>query len=75
MMLERRRHHMSQKDLAERIGIAAHTLGQLERGAIEKLPSTVVVRAARTLGCTTDYLLGLDLQDGEVPTPALSDVS
>jgi transcriptional regulator with XRE-family HTH domain len=74
MLLERRRHDMSQQDLAEHIGIAAHTVGQLERGAVQKVYSDVLVKAARTFGCTTDYLLGLDLKDGEVPTVRLVDI-
>jgi len=75
ILLQRHRHDMSQQDLAKRLGIAAHTVGQLERGAVQKVYSDVLVRAARTFGCTTDYLLGLDLKEGEVPIIVLSDAS
>lgn len=48
----------SQVQLAERIGISASQVANYELG--RRLPSLqVVIDAARILGVTTDYLLGL----------------
>lgn len=49
----------SQERLAEAVGIGSAMLGRCERGT--KFPSFVVfVRLAKTLGLSTDELLGLD---------------
>ena len=48
---------MSQKGLAEKVGISPSAINQFEKG--EKKPSSeVLARIARQLGVSTDYLLG-----------------
>ena len=48
---------MSQKELAEAIGVAQNTISQYEKGA--KTSLEVIVKLAVALETTTDYLLGL----------------
>lgn len=50
---------MSQKDLAEKIGVAQNTIAQYEKGTA-KTSLDVLVNLAVVLKTTTDYLLGLE---------------
>lgn len=50
---------LSQKSLAEKVGIAQNTLAQYENGA-SKISLDVLVNLAVELDTTTDYLLGLE---------------
>jgi transcriptional regulator with XRE-family HTH domain len=59
LLLLRRRARMSQAALGAAIGVSAHTIGQLERGAIQTLRGDVIVAAAQVLQTSTDFLLGL----------------
>ena len=49
---------MSQPVLAEKINVAKNTLSQYESGAC-KMSIDVLVRLAKALDISTDYLLGL----------------
>ena len=75
ILLARRREKLSQDKLGELIGLAGHTIGQLERGAIRELRSDAVRKAAKALKVTCDYLLGMDLEEDELPDMALLGVS
>lgn len=50
---------MSQKVLAEKIGVAQNTIAQYEKGTA-KTSLDVLVNLAVVLKTTTDYLLGLE---------------
>ena len=50
---------LSQKSLAERVGIAQNTLAQYEKG-ISRTSIEVLVNLATELETTSDYLLGLE---------------
>ena len=49
---------LSQKELAEKVGVAVNTISQYESG-ISKTSSDVLAKLAVELETTTDYLLGL----------------
>lgn len=47
---------LTQKELAEKLGVGQSLIGQIERGL--KLPSVMLVKlAAEFFGCTTDDLI------------------
>ncbi len=50
---------LSQKELAEQIGVAQNTVAQYEKGTA-KTSLEVIVNLAVILNTTTDYLLGLE---------------
>ena len=50
---------ISQKNLAEKVGIAQNTLAQYEKGT-SKMSIDVLVNLATELDTTSDYLLGLE---------------
>ncbi|MDR3293417.1 MAG: helix-turn-helix domain-containing protein [Clostridiales bacterium] len=54
---------MSQKDLADKIGVAQNTVAQYENGTA-KTSLDVIVKLAIALRITTDYLLGLEDESG-----------
>ena len=57
----------SQQTVAKRVGITQKHLSQVERGHVDflSLASGTVLRLARCLGVSTDYLLGRDIaEDG-----------
>ena len=49
---------LSQKDLAEKIGVAQNTVTQYEKGTA-KASLDIIVKIAVELKTTTDFLLGL----------------
>ena len=50
---------LSQKALAEKIGVAQNTLTQYEKGT-SKISLDVLVKLAQILETSSDYLLGLE---------------
>lgn len=61
--------HLSQRQLALRLGISPRAIGQYEQG--ENLPSvTILIRIAEILECSTDWLLGLSDDTEEYPAHA-----
>ena len=50
---------LSQKALAEKIGVAQNTLTQYEKGT-SKISLDVLVKLAQIFETSTDYLLGLE---------------
>lgn len=58
ILLRRRDLGLTQKELAEQVGLQPNTIARLERGHMQDLGAAVVARIADVLRCTTDYLLG-----------------
>ena len=56
----RKAKHMTQTELAELSGVSRMTIAQIERGATETTSSAVVVKLAKALGVTTDFLLCME---------------
>ena len=56
--------HMTQKDLAERIGCARSTLGRFLSGETDKIGDENIIRIADVFRISSDYLLGLILLHG-----------
>ena len=71
-MRDRRRElRVTQAQLAEMVGTAQARISQIENGESE--PSIdVLMRLARALGVTTDYLLGMEDSEGETEPAALA---
>ena len=63
---------LSQADLAERSGVGQSLLSRIERGSRPNPTADILRRLAKTLGCTTDYLVGMheDEKSQQVPTAA-----
>ena len=56
---ERERKGWTQKELAARSKVPYETINRLEKGMHTSARGDVIVALARTLGTTTDYLLGM----------------
>lgn len=56
----RSRKGLNQSELARQAGVHRATLNLLEKGEREHIRSDMLFSLARALGCTTDYLLGMD---------------
>ena len=61
--LARRRRHLTQEDLAQRIGASANTVRRLEAGH----PGTALLHLARALQDTPQDTIGLALMDEKLP--------
>jgi transcriptional regulator with XRE-family HTH domain len=59
LLLLRRRHGWTQKDLAEKVGLSTNTIARVERNLVKTLRGDTIAQLARVLSTTTDYLLGL----------------
>ena len=55
----RKRQHVTQNDLADKIGMSRSAIGGYEKEG-KDASYEVLVRLVRTLGVTSDYLLGID---------------
>jgi transcriptional regulator with XRE-family HTH domain len=55
----------TRRELAKRASLHEQHLAKVERGQRPRLEADTVVKLAKALGCTSDYLLGL----AEDPTP------
>ena len=64
VLLRRRDLRLTQKELAEQAGISANTIARLERGGVQDLRGSAIVRLADALGVSTDYLLGRKAEAG-----------
>jgi transcriptional regulator with XRE-family HTH domain len=71
--LLRRRHRLTQQQLAARLGVAQSEIHRLERGGVKDPHMSRVVALAQALHVTTDWLVGLrdraDEADSTPPTP------
>jgi transcriptional regulator with XRE-family HTH domain len=63
--LLRRRLGWTQRELAQAAQINTNTLARLERDEIRDPGSQLILRLARALNTSTDYLLGRDEQGDE----------
>jgi transcriptional regulator with XRE-family HTH domain len=71
VVLLRRRHRLSQPELAQQAAMSVTTLNRVEN-AHQSLYMEKVAALARVLGTSTDYLLGLSDDPGKTsadPTP------
>lgn len=57
---KRKEYHISQTDLANRVGVTKQNLYKYEKGIITNIPSDVIERLASALHCTPAYLMGWD---------------
>jgi transcriptional regulator with XRE-family HTH domain len=58
-MTARGTHGWTRRELAKRAGLHEQHLAKVERGHRHRLEAETVIKLARALGCTTDYLLGV----------------
>jgi transcriptional regulator with XRE-family HTH domain len=64
----------TQAELAAKVGVRTETMNRIENG-VHTAPRVHVLRAlARTLGCTTDYLIGMyeEEKDSELQPAAVA---
>ena len=62
---------LSQKKLAEIIGIAPSQLSRIENGETQNISSDILIRLAKAFGVSTDYILGLTT----ISTPKSREIS
>lgn len=55
----RERHGWTRRELAKRSGLHEQHLLKIEQELRKRIESDTVIRLARALGCSADYLLGL----------------
>lgn len=55
---ERVKHNLTQKGLAERLGVASRTIRSWEKDKTS-VPSSKACEMAQLFGCSVDYLFGL----------------
>ena len=73
VLVLRRRLKWSQSTLGKAADIDSNTIARLERGEMQELSSTRIVRLARALQVSTDVLLGVvDLDADSELEPALT---
>jgi transcriptional regulator with XRE-family HTH domain len=69
ILILRRRQDLTQRELARSAGLNSNTLARVERGELKDLSGQLLAGLARTLGTTTDFLLGLsEREDREEET-------
>jgi transcriptional regulator with XRE-family HTH domain len=68
----RRELGLKQKDLAELLGIAQAQLGRLENGYNTNPSANLLLKLARTLHCSIDWLLGTYDEIPTVATPLVA---
>ena len=62
----RQRQQLTQAGLARRAGVDRSTLSKVESGAYRSTPVWYVRKLARALDTTTDFLLGMDLEEEQI---------
>jgi len=62
---------LSQKELSELIEVAPSQLSRIESGETKAISSDILIKLAKTLGVSTDYILGLT----KISTPKNYDIS
>lgn len=64
IQIQRKRCHLSQEQLAEKIGVTQNAISRFERGT--KVPGIAALeQMADVLNCSTDYLLGRKENENE----------
>jgi transcriptional regulator with XRE-family HTH domain len=66
----RARRHLSTQELAERTGLSYQSVWRIERGQHKEPGVFTTEKIARALGCTTDYLIGMQEDDESQLQPA-----
>jgi transcriptional regulator with XRE-family HTH domain len=61
---------LSQHELARQCGVTQATISRLESGELQDIQTSTARRLAQTLGCTTDYLIGMHEEETTEPEPA-----
>ena len=56
---ERARKHLTQTEIAKKLGISARTYFNYEKGR-RQIPSDILVKMSEIFECRVDYLLGID---------------
>jgi transcriptional regulator with XRE-family HTH domain len=64
LLLLRRHKRLTQKQLADAVGLSPNTIARVERNVVETLRGDTIAKLARVLGASTDYLLGLTDESG-----------
>ena len=59
ILILRRRHNWTQRDLAKEAGVSHITVARVERGKMKQVSVDIVMRMAGVLDASVDYLLGL----------------
>jgi len=62
---------LSQKELAEMIGVSASQLSRIENGETQSISSELLIKLAKAFGVSTDYILGITT----ISTPKSRDIS
>ena len=63
VLVTRRERGWTRRELARRAGLHEQHLAKVERGNRVRVEAETVRKLARALGCTTDYLLGMDVPE------------
>ena len=61
----RETHGWTRRELAKRAGLHEQHLANVERGERHRIEADTIIKLARALDCSTDYLMGLT----DDPTP------
>lgn len=59
ILMLRRRHHMTQQALADKVDLNANTIARVERDTVHTLKGDTIAKIARVFQTSTDFLLGL----------------
>ena len=67
----RGKHGWTRRELARRAGLHEQHLAHIERGERYRIEAETIIKLARALGVSTDYLLGVSTAGGnDEPPPA-----
>jgi transcriptional regulator with XRE-family HTH domain len=61
----REKKRLTQQELAERAGCTQGLISKLEKQVRQNVHSDVLKGLAQTLGCTTDYLVGMHEEEAD----------
>jgi transcriptional regulator with XRE-family HTH domain len=61
----RKKAGLTQKQLEAQSGIPQNTISRIEIGTVQEISTRTLVQLAKTLGVSTDYLLGLAEEEDE----------
>jgi transcriptional regulator with XRE-family HTH domain len=72
VMVLRRRKHLTQAQLATKVGVHWNTVARVEQGKLLDVSALTLARIAQEVGTSTDYLLGLtDLDEPAAGRPSV----
>jgi transcriptional regulator with XRE-family HTH domain len=64
----------TRRELAKRAGLHEQHLANVERGNRRRIEAETIIKLARALRCTTDYLLGVSDEDEDASHPSVEAV-